>query len=255
MAAPTPANKLVLEPNVPQLIALKFPTGKTVESRYGDEKQVYFSLVDGRAAYFSLGVAQSINNLMLGNREPFYVCKRWNGDKKQAARYDVWLTPEGEKERARLENPDGWPAQTVAAIPAQNPPSELEQQLAASLAEVNRRRDGANLIQRRPPTPAAPPQPPAQGTGTHGPAPVPAAPPNRQAGSAIPIKATYGAAMTEFLIMAGRAAREAQKTLGAEGAGLQLDSRDVCALATTAFIQAAREGFIAWRPGEVHHGA
>jgi len=60
-----------------------------------------------------------------------------------------------------------------------------------------------------------------------------------------------GAAMTEFLVMAGRCAQAAQKTLGAEGAVLQLDSRDVCALATTAFIQAARDGWIVWRPGGV----
>ena len=57
--------KLVLEPNVPQLIALKYPTGKIVESRYGDTKQVFYSLADGRAAYVSLGVSQSINNLTL----------------------------------------------------------------------------------------------------------------------------------------------------------------------------------------------
>lgn len=99
----TTASKLTLEPNVPQLIALKFPTGKIVDSRYGDEKQVFYSLLDGRAAYVSLGISQSINNLMLGNREQFWICKRWNGERGQKPRYDVWLTPEGERARATEE--------------------------------------------------------------------------------------------------------------------------------------------------------
>src|SRR6476646_4176967 len=106
--------KLVLDPNVPELIALKYPTGKVVTSSYGDEKQAYFSLV----------VAQSINNLQLGTKEPFYICKRWNGSKQQAPRYDVYLTPEGEKARDAIDTP----------IPASDPPSALEQQLTDSLA-------------------------------------------------------------------------------------------------------------------------
>jgi hypothetical protein len=145
MAAPS-STKLVLEPNVPQLIALKYPTGKMVESRFGDEKQVYFSLVDGRSAYFSLGVAQAINNLMLGTREPFFVCKRWNGSKQQAPRYDVWLTPEGEKQRAAQDMQP-----PIAAIPAEDPPSDLERQLEKSLAQIQARKNDANLATRRPP--------------------------------------------------------------------------------------------------------
>jgi hypothetical protein len=66
----------------------------------------------------------------------------------------------------------------------------------------------------------------------------------------VPIKATYGAAMTEFLLMAGRATRQAEATLGAEGGSVRFDSRDIAALATTCFIQAARDGAIQWRPGE-----
>jgi hypothetical protein len=142
MATPTPSapGKLVLEPNVPQLIALKYPTGKLVESRYGDEKQVFFSLVDGRSAYFSLGLAKSITDLQLGTREPFNICKRWNGSKQQAPRYDVWLTTDGERERAELE---------MAA--EDEPPSELEQQLEASLRQAEERKAAAA---RKPPAPA-----------------------------------------------------------------------------------------------------
>lgn len=95
--------KLTLQPNIPQCVALRFPTGKIVTSRFGDEKQVFFSLVDGRSAFVSLGVGQSINNLRLGDEEKFWICKRWNGEARQQPRFDVWLTPEGEKLRAQKE--------------------------------------------------------------------------------------------------------------------------------------------------------
>lgn len=172
MASSTVPNpKLVLEPNVPQLIALKFPTGKIVTSNFGDGQQVFFSLVDGRSAYLSLGVAQSITNLMLGNREPFNICKRWNGSKQQAPRYDVWLTPEGERERAgQIEPPP---------IVAEDPPSEIEHQLAASIAAIQARNRGENLINQRPPAPG----PVRVGTGaiaTPAPSQPAAQPPSRQ---------------------------------------------------------------------------
>jgi hypothetical protein len=141
-------SKLVLEPNVPQAIAFKFSTGKLCESRYSDEKQVFFSLTDGRLAFFSLGLAQSITNLQLNDREPFNICKRWNGSREQTPRYDVWLTPEGEKRRAAEE-----------AVPAQDPPSPLEQQLDASLAAIQARRAGAALATRRTPAAEAAPVP------------------------------------------------------------------------------------------------
>ena len=68
--------KLILEPNVPALISLRFPTGKVVTSQFSEEKQTYYSLADGRSMYVSMPVAQSIQNLMLGNQEKFFICKR-----------------------------------------------------------------------------------------------------------------------------------------------------------------------------------
>src|ERR1700710_359053 len=103
MAAPSsPSTKFVFEPNVPQLISLKWTSGKDVDSQYSEAKQVMFSLVDGRSLYVSQGVAQSIANLQLGNREPFHICMRWNGERTQQRRYDVWLTTQGEKDRAAV---------------------------------------------------------------------------------------------------------------------------------------------------------
>ncbi len=53
-------------------------------------------------------------------------------------------------------------------------------------------------------------------------------------------------AVTMFLVMAGRSAREAEGVLAAEGGSIHFDQRDVCALATTLLIQAARESRIGW---------
>jgi hypothetical protein len=61
-----------------------------------------------------------------------------------------------------------------------------------------------------------------------------------------PVKIPMDRAMTAFLVLAGRATRDAEKTLGAEGGSVRFDSRDVCALATTCFIQAARAGWLTW---------
>lgn len=164
MATPASSSpgKLVLQSNVPELIALKYPTGKIVTSNFGDEKQVFYTLVDGRSAYFSLGVANSITNLMLGTREPFYVCKRGEGKKVQ---YDVWLTPEGEKIRAELEAAPPVTARVPAPVPAPKPAGadrSLEEQLLASLDQIRQRRDGLPPAPRpvavpdRAPAPAAP---------------------------------------------------------------------------------------------------
>lgn len=153
-ASLTIPGKLVLEPNVPQEIALKFPTGKIVESQYSEEKQVYFSLADGRSMYVSLGVAQSITNLMLGNRESFFICLRWNGDKKQPRRHDVWLTPAGEKARATQEMEPPIP------VPAEDP-SELERQLAASIQALQAKRDAARKPPAAEPAPVSRPVAPA----------------------------------------------------------------------------------------------
>ena len=139
--AAAPTGKLILQPNIPELIALKYPTGKVVESRFGDAQQVFFSLVDGRSAYLSLGVAQKIYALQLGNREEFYVCKK-STNKAPAGYVDVWLTPEGEQVRGAAQEPE--------------PPSHLERQLAASITEAQNRKlnNGAGSVrQPAPPSP------------------------------------------------------------------------------------------------------
>jgi hypothetical protein len=62
-----------------------------------------------------------------------------------------------------------------------------------------------------------------------------------------PQKAPFDRAMVEFLRIASDATRYVEEDAG--GATVRFDNRDVAALATTMFIQAAREGWLTWRPG------
>ena len=80
--------KLTLTPNVPQQIALKFPDGKLVEGRYGD--QVMYSLTNGQVMYLDTDVAAKINLLELRKNEPFMICKRWTGKKGDSPQLDIW---------------------------------------------------------------------------------------------------------------------------------------------------------------------
>lgn len=69
------------------------------------------------------------------------------------------------------------------------------------------------------------------GNGTFGKAPLP-----------MPERRTAETAIEGFLVMAGRAARQAEITLGAEGGSVRFDSRDIAALATTCLIQTLKSG-------------
>lgn len=182
-AAQTATPKLVLEPNVPTLIALKYPTGKMVESRFSDEQQVYYSLADGRAAYLSLSTSKKISDLKLGNREEFYICKKQTG-KAQHGYVDVWLTPQGEKDRAADEAAAGGPTEK----------SELEGQLEASLLKQERdlaaKLEALRQERRKPATSAGAPPTQPQGTGTNGPQAIPARSPERQ-----PVAQAWGQAL------------------------------------------------------------
>jgi hypothetical protein len=63
------------------------------------------------------------------------------------------------------------------------------------------------------------------------------------------MQAQFGDAMQEFLILAGRATRNAELALGADGASIRFDSRDIAATATSMFIEAGKHGWLTWRPG------
>jgi len=200
------SKKLALSPNVPELIALRYPTGKFVDSHFGDEKQVYFGLVDGRAAYLSLGVAQRIYDLRLGQREQFYICKKASGV-GQTSYIDVWLTPEGEKARTQQE-----------------------------MAEETR-----HPIADRRARASAPAPSPALGTGTAGPAlapPVHSAPAPVLAASPVPAWASHLVVQANALVDAYAACLQHADSQH----GNRVKPEDVRSLLQTAYISMTKNG-------------
>jgi hypothetical protein len=65
-----------------------------------------------------------------------------------------------------------------------------------------------------------------------------------------PTKLAFDRALPLFLVVAGRSVREAETQLAAEGGSVRFDNRDIAALATTMFIQSAREGWLTWMTEE-----
>lgn len=220
--------RIALDWNVPVQVTLKYSTGKAMEDR-GYGPSVMYSSVDNKVLFVDLETSTRISSLQMEAGESFLICKQKRDGKTRTM---VWLSPATETMRAAKATP----------------PSQVEEQLQGTLANLG---EGKHPATPRPMPPAvarrleAATHTEPQGTGTNGPVAVP-----QRQGAAVPIKATYGAAMQEFLLMAGRATCEAERKLAGEGVTLRVDSRDVVALATTCFIQAAREGWIVWRPGE-----
>jgi hypothetical protein len=228
--------KLTLTPNVPQQIALKFPDGKLVEGRYGD--QVMFSLTNGQVMYLDTDIAAKINLLELRKNEPFCICKRWTGKKGDAPQLDIW-------------RPD------AASVATGLPPSVIDAELATQRQQI-------------PPLPAAPTVGrvfPANGSGAGVPPPAPAtavsqppsynngngnkpvngngAPPNaarphEAAGiPAPPVKVGYDVALRRIL----RVTIAELKTAGEQWSDSARQD-----LVSTLMIQAARDGVITWLP-------
>lgn len=113
--------RVIFRPNVPQQIALKYPQARLISGRWGE--QMLYTLTDDRQMYVPTDVAAKINTLGVNVNEPFCICKRWNGERGQPVRWDVWLTPQAEQARAVQE--------TEAETP-------LEKQLRESLENIRR---------------------------------------------------------------------------------------------------------------------
>jgi hypothetical protein len=211
--------------NVPVEVALKWTDGKIVQGMYGE--RVMFTLTDGRKMFVDGDVAARVHMLEPVPGEPIIICKQRPHGRGASTIWKVYR--EGDNAQPR----------TAAGE------SALERDLRNSLnvqarPQVTSRPPAPNISDPAP-RPPAPPPPVTQAPAANG---------NGHKPAAVPVKATYGAAMTEFLLLAGRATREVEKILGAEGGSVRFDSRDVCALATTLVIQAAREGFLVYKPGE-----
>lgn len=114
-------SKISFEPNVPVTVTLRYPAGKIVSGRFGD--QVMWGTEQG-TMFLDLDVAQKINDLQPQQGESVCIAKRWNGKKDSRAVWDVWLSPETEKMRAAREAPA----------------PDMQRQLESSVSAVNERR-------------------------------------------------------------------------------------------------------------------
>src|SRR6185436_13766544 len=139
------------KPNVPVFLALTDPTGELDQWN-----QVTYPTTCGRLLTVSCNTAVKINELDLQPGERFGICKDMESDRGPAS-WRVWTSPETEKGRAAAEAG----------------PSELEAQLGASIAMAQNA--GPREVKRKPPTPQKAFEFDRRGTGTHGPAPAPAA--------------------------------------------------------------------------------
>jgi len=218
-----PREIVKLIPNVPHEIALKYPQGKLVSGTYGE--QMMFSLEDEKIVYLDLEHAQRVAELGVAPGETFLVVKRWTGKKGDKSEFDCWLSPSTENVRAQRE------MQKANATR-----EDLQGQLAASIAQAQT---------RKPPAVSPSQGLPDRGNGTYGPVAAPA-PAVRQ----IPTKRQFADAFALFLVDAGRATRAAEIALGADGGSVRFDSRDVAAIATSMFIEAAKQGFVTWNGGD-----
>lgn len=215
--------------NIPQEVALKFPEGKQVQSKNTDASgapwadQLMFTTTDGRLMYLPLHVGEIIRELSIGPGERFSLVK---AEVKQGNRRGIQ-----------------WQVKRV------DPPAEVAKP-AAPAAPQAAKLEGAAARPGTPVRTGTPTQSTANSNG-NGTAPVNGKPPVNGNGNAaaIPTKVQFGDAMQEFLVLAGRATKGAEVTLGAEGGSVRFDSRDIAATATTMFIEAARNGWLTWRPG------
>ena len=114
--------KVAFAPNIQQQVALKWPDGKIISNQYGD--QMMYALTDGRVMFLDLDVAAKIRMLDVRAGEPFIICKRWNGQKGQPVRWDVWRPGE----------------HYVADDDVPEPPSEITRQLDESIRQVQARK-------------------------------------------------------------------------------------------------------------------
>ena len=141
--------KVQFDDNVPVDVALKFPDGKPVEGRFGD--QMYYTTTDGRAMYLDMDTAAKVNMLGLAPRELFSICKRVHTVKgKRSIVWDVFRALGGPR-----------------AVPAPEAPSQLERQLQASIDQLPNR-NGAAVSPATPhvQTVEVNPSPASNGNGT-----------------------------------------------------------------------------------------
>jgi hypothetical protein len=209
------AEYLRFSTNIPEEVALRFPEGKQVQSKIeGGADQMMYSLADGRVMYVPLHVGERIRELHIGQGERFSLVKAEvkNGNRK------------GIEWQVKRVDPAPQPA-TPTAPQATKPEGTAAQPVtpAGVQSQPNTNGNGA--------------APPVNGNGT------------AKANAAAPIKASFAAAAEEFMVTAIEAARKAEEYAASHSCSIRFTSEDIQGLASTLFIQAAREGWLTWRPG------
>jgi hypothetical protein len=210
------AEYLRFSTNVPEEVALRFPEGKQVQSKIeGGADQMMYSLADGRVMYVPLYVGERIRELQIGPNQRFSLVKaevkRGNrrGFEWQVKRVDPPAEPPAAPTAPQAAKPVGAAAQPVTPAGVQSQPNTNINGTA----------------------------PPVNGNGT------------TRANAAVPLKATFATAAEEFMITAIEAARRAEEYAAGHNCSVRFTSEDIQGLASTLFIQAAREGWLTWRPG------
>jgi hypothetical protein len=168
--------------------------------------------------YVPLHVGESIRELRIGPGERFSLVKA----------------------EVKTGNRRGIQWQVKRVDPAPEPPAAP----AAPTAPQAAKPEGAAAqpvtpagVQSQPNTNPNGTAPPVNGNGT------------AKANAAVPLKATFATAAEEFMITAIEAARRAEEYAAGHNCSVRFTSEDIQGLASTLFIQAAREGWLTWRPG------
>lgn len=267
-------DKVVFKTNIPHIVALKYPNGVDAPAqKAGYADQVRFSLVDGRCMFVAPFAADLIakEGIQVGEefsigkfevRENQTKCVRWKVEKCVPDEPDSQLVADL---RRSLANTRARPPQAPAAAPArpapvrQTPPAVAE---AGPVRPVARpaANGGNNAHPESNPRPAPPRAAPAP---QRSPVPIHAVPARTAAAPAtmpppspmpdgartakpIPTKVSFEDALTEFLVIAGRATHAAEQRLSAEGASARFDNLNVTSAAITMFIAAKDLGWLTW---------
>jgi hypothetical protein len=201
--------------NVPVELALAFDDGKDVAGTWGD--QVMYALAGDRIMFVPPIVRTKLEALGVKRHEPVRITRAQKRDGR----------------RRGVE----WRVERAGA---------LERELEASLDQARNGKAGE---------PASPTPVKATGEAAHQ---GPALAGNGQSttngdgrphGAAIPQRIHYGEAMKRCLIASLDAARQAEEHAAAGANPVRFTSQDIQGLASTIFIQAAKEGWIDFRNG------
>lgn len=203
---------VVFAPNVPQMLSLRDPEGQLLSGRFKD--QVCFQLSDGRDMVLDSETASKLNLLELKSGEQFSICKKWDGDSRHPMEWTVWIAPQAEKARAAADR------DSISDY-------DMEEQLRLSIEQAR------NRVPVRKPPERVQPQSIQRGTGTNGPAPMPAlvaqTPPKSH------LKIPYNVAFQEILNFV---------TQELKATGEQWSDQSRQDLISTCFISASKAGYL-----------